>query len=1456
MVTLSSSAPPPPVPPIRSVNLGGWLVTEGWMLPSLFDGIPNNDLLDGTQLQFKSAVHNTYLTAEHGGGGSAVAANRATASDWETFRLWRIDENTFNLKAFDDDDDAAVRFVGVDGNGELVATAAVPPGPSETFKIVRSYRDKSRVRIRAPNGKFLQAKTMDSVTADHDESTTWGDDDPSVFVMNKVYALQGEYQLCNGYGRERATEVLREHWSTYIVESDFKFISSNGLNAVRIPVGWWIASDPNPPAPFVGGSLEALDSAFIWAEKYNLGVIVDLHAAPGSQNSGEHSGSRDGSQAWGTTDESITQTVQVIDFLASRYANSPSLLAVELLNEPWGTKISAITLKKYYQDGYNAVRRHTSNAYVIMCNPLAVDFSTQFEILQFASEFYGVVFDIHYYNMYSSIFDDKTAEWNIQYVTNDRSTELSTFTKKNGPLTYVGEWSAEWNVLGASEEDYKRFAQAQLEVYSQATFGWAFWSFKHVQNHWSLEWMIKNGYISLNPPKLPIRAVNLGGWLVTEGWIQPSLFDGISNKDLLDGTQLQFKSVTNNMYLAAEQGGGSAIVANRDKAFGWETFKLWRINETIFNFRVYNNLFVSIDGNGTVIATATVAGPNETFQIMRSGSDTNRVRIRASNGKFLQVKAMDSVIADHGDSTNWGNDDPSVFLVNNIYGLQGEYQICNGYGAAKATQVLREHWSTFIVENDFRFISSNGLNAVRIPVGWWIASDPDPPAPFVGGSLQALDNAFKWAEKYNIGIIVGLHAAPGSQNGWEHGATRDGSLEWGTTAANITQTVEVIDFLASRYAKRASLLAIELLNEPLAPKVSLATLTKYYQEAYNVVRKYTLQAYVILQNRAYGDSMEILSFANSLFGAVIDVHYYNLYDSIFDNFTVEQNINFVRNNRSSELSTVTKQNGPLTFVGEWVAEWYVDNASKEDYQRFAQVQLDLYGGASFGWSYWSFKHVENHWSMEWMIKNGFISLEKLPPSTPPIRSVNLGGWLVTEGWMLPSLFDGIPNNDLLDGTVLHFKSVIQDKFIAAEEGGGSTIVANRAVASDWESFTLWRINETTFNLRVFKKYFVGINSNGIVKAMATAPGRSEAFHIVRSDIDKNRVRIRASNGCFLQAKTIDSVTADYGESTNWGNDDPSVFIIDNISRLQGEYQICNGYGAEKASQVLREHWSTYIVESDFKFISSSGLNAVRIPVGWWIASDPNPPAPFVGGSLQALDNAFKWAEKYNIGVIVDLHAAPGSQNYWAHSATRDGSVEWGTTDATVTQTVKIIDFLTSRYANSPSLLAVELLNEPWGPDIPLKTLMKYYEDAYNAVRKYTAKAYVIMSNRAAGESTELLDFASRLPGTVIDVHYYNLFNDTFRTFNVEQNIEFVKKNLKSELSSITRKNSPLSFVGEWAAVWKAHSASKEDYQRFVQAQLDVYGGATFGWAYWTMRAVQNHWSMEWMINNRYISLKK
>lgn len=41
-----------------------------------------------------------------------------------------------------------------------------------------------------------------------------------------------------------------------------------------------------------------------------------------------------------------------------------------------------------------------------------------------------------------------------------------------------------------------------------------------------------------------------------------------------DGTQVQLKSTKFNKYLASEGGGGADVVANRDSASGWETFKV------------------------------------------------------------------------------------------------------------------------------------------------------------------------------------------------------------------------------------------------------------------------------------------------------------------------------------------------------------------------------------------------------------------------------------------------------------------------------------------------------------------------------------------------------------------------------------------------------------------------------------------------------------------------------------------------------------------------------------------------------------------------------------------------------------------------------------------------------------------------------------------------------------------
>lgn len=45
--------------------------------------------------------------------------------------------------------------------------------------------------------------------------------------------------------------------------------------------------------------------------------------------------------------------------------------------------------------------------------------------------------------------------------------------------------------------------------------------------------------------------------------------------------------------------------------------------------------------------------------------------------------------ADSKGDGNWGDDDPSIFVITNDVGLRGEYQVTNGYGPVRAPQVMQ-----------------------------------------------------------------------------------------------------------------------------------------------------------------------------------------------------------------------------------------------------------------------------------------------------------------------------------------------------------------------------------------------------------------------------------------------------------------------------------------------------------------------------------------------------------------------------------------------------------------------------------------------------------------------------------------------------------------------------------------------------------------------------------------------
>ena len=48
---------------------------------------------------------------------------------------------------------------------------------------------------------------------------------------------------------------------------DFQRVRGYGLNAVRLPFGYWVITEPRAREPYVGPALEYVDRAVSWAEE-------------------------------------------------------------------------------------------------------------------------------------------------------------------------------------------------------------------------------------------------------------------------------------------------------------------------------------------------------------------------------------------------------------------------------------------------------------------------------------------------------------------------------------------------------------------------------------------------------------------------------------------------------------------------------------------------------------------------------------------------------------------------------------------------------------------------------------------------------------------------------------------------------------------------------------------------------------------------------------------------------------------------------------------------------------------------------------------------------------------------------------------------------------------------------------------------------------------------------------
>lgn len=159
-------------------------------------------------------------------------------------------------------------------------------------------------------------------------------------------------------------------------------------------------------------------------------------------------------------------------------------------------------------------------------------------------------------------------------------------------------------------------------------------------------------------------------------------------------------------------------------------------------------------------------------------------------------------------------------------------------------KAMREHYDTFITEQDFAEIASAGLSWIRLPIPHWAVQTIEGEPYLKGVAWEYVLKAIGWARKYGLRINLDLHTVPGSQNGWNHSGRLGmvNFLNGPMGLVNAQRALDIIRTITQFIAQDQYTPVIQMfgfINEPLGSAITMPIVRSFYLEAYSMIRSIT-----------------------------------------------------------------------------------------------------------------------------------------------------------------------------------------------------------------------------------------------------------------------------------------------------------------------------------------------------------------------------------------------------------------------------------------------------------------------------------------------------------------------------------------------------------------------------------------------------------------------------------------
>lgn len=386
-----------------------------------------------------------------------------------------------------------------------------------------------------------------------------------------------EWDLMTSMRQQGAISALWEHRERYLTLEDFRRIRAMGLNAVRVPFGYWAvvgASSPSPGAmvdPYEGPALEYLDRAVNWAEECGLQVLLDLHGCPGGESGeapcGRHQ-PRPGSR-WHWTHWRFAETLKVLRVVAERYRGRPAVRGLAVCNEP-SPEVPLEVLCHFYDRATATIREAgMSDDRVTVVLPAfqrSVDDLAQAWEKRSEGKHQNTCFEVHWYHCFENEWHGRTFAQHL------RAVQEHTEVLHRYPVV-VGEWSLALGFgaqPGKLSKDEMRalFAHAQLAAYQEASHGWFFWTWNDQHGiDWDWRRSYQEGYLPLSEALHPLPELPPKG----EDERLEAVFDAPASDPRVRLGDTVYLRAFNGRYLDVE---GSEVRARYGDRGKWQQFVL------------------------------------------------------------------------------------------------------------------------------------------------------------------------------------------------------------------------------------------------------------------------------------------------------------------------------------------------------------------------------------------------------------------------------------------------------------------------------------------------------------------------------------------------------------------------------------------------------------------------------------------------------------------------------------------------------------------------------------------------------------------------------------------------------------------------------------------------------------------------------------------------------------------